>query len=112
MNTHKYVLYTQIYHNFHDEVRMYKTHVWKCDGPCVNRKPFYGLVKRSMNRAPGPNDIWWADHSATCGGKFHKIQEPENYGKNKTKKTTKKGECYEKLSKNGNIFQNIFVTRN
>lgn len=39
-----------IYHTFHDEVRYYKTHVWKCDGPCQHRPPYYGIVKRSMNR--------------------------------------------------------------
>ena len=32
---------------------------WKCDGPCQNRRPFYGMVKRSMNRAPGPTDRWY-----------------------------------------------------
>jgi len=85
----------QVYHSFHDEVRMYKTHIWKCDGPCQNRKPFYGFVRRSMNRAPGPNDLWWADHAATCGGKFHKIKEPENFGKKKGKSSKKndQGEC-------------------
>lgn len=36
-----------------------------------------------MNRAPGPKDNWWADHQATCGGKFLKIKEPEDYGKKK-----------------------------
>ncbi|TRY62923.1 hypothetical protein TCAL_05138, partial [Tigriopus californicus] len=66
-----------VYHNFHDEVNFYKTHWWKCDGPCQNRKPFLGMVKRSMNRAPGPNDRWFAAHQATCGGTFIKIKEPE-----------------------------------
>ena len=36
-----------------------------------------------MNRAPGPNDTWWAQHKATCGGSFIKIKEPENYGAKK-----------------------------
>lgn len=34
-----------------------------------------------MNRAPSKNDTWWAEHLVTCGGKFHKIKEPEDYGK-------------------------------
>ena len=34
---------------------------WKCDGPCQNRRPFYGMVKRSMNRAPGPTDRWYVN---------------------------------------------------
>ncbi|CAG8592040.1 12574_t:CDS:2 [Funneliformis caledonium] len=39
-----------VYHNFRDEVNYYKTHVWKCDGPCQHKPPYYGIVKRSMNR--------------------------------------------------------------
>ena len=43
-----------------------------------------------MNRAPGPNDNWWSDHSRTCGGKFTKVKEPENYRhKNSSSSTTK-----------------------
>ena len=70
-----------VYHSFHDEVALYKQHWWKCNGPCVNRKPFYGLVKRSMNRAPGPTDFWWKQHQETCGGTYIKIKEPEGYKK-------------------------------
>jgi hypothetical protein len=33
-------------------------------------------VKRSMNRAPGKSDTWWAKHQAECGGTYTKIQEP------------------------------------
>ncbi|GIY32505.1 DNA-dependent metalloprotease dvc-1 [Caerostris extrusa] len=68
-----------VYHSFHDEVDSYRTHWWKCDGPCQKRRPFYGIVKRAMNRAPGPRDNWWAQHQSTCGGAFHKIKEPDNY---------------------------------
>ena len=39
-----------VYHSFHDEVDNYRTHWWQCDGPCRSRKPFCGLVKRTMNR--------------------------------------------------------------
>ncbi|VDK40872.1 unnamed protein product [Taenia asiatica] len=75
-----------VYHNFHDEVENYKVHWWRCNGPCANRPPFYGLVRRSMNRAPGPNDIWWSEHQASCSGQFIKILEPEA-----PKNTAKKG---------------------
>ncbi|XP_035224881.1 sprT-like domain-containing protein Spartan [Stegodyphus dumicola] len=75
-----------VFHNFHDEVEVYRTHWWKCDGPCQNKHPFFGIVKRAMNRAPGPNDNWWAQHQATCGGKFIKIKEPEGYGKKRVPK--------------------------
>ncbi|KAF2637094.1 hypothetical protein P280DRAFT_408270 [Massarina eburnea CBS 473.64] len=70
-----------IYHTFHDEVDSYRTHVWQCDGVCKDRSPYFGLVKRSMNRAPGKSDSWWARHQQECGGTYAKISEPE-----KTKK--------------------------
>tara|TARA_R110002003_G_scaffold269_2_gene17966 strand:+ start:28103 stop:28855 length:753 start_codon:yes stop_codon:yes gene_type:complete len=65
-----------IYHTFHDEVESYQTHVWQCDGPCKSQPPYFGVVKRSMNRAPGKGDTWWATHEAGCGGTYTKIQEP------------------------------------
>ncbi|XP_028162121.1 sprT-like domain-containing protein Spartan [Ostrinia furnacalis] len=72
-----------IYHDFHDEVKLYLTHWWRCNGPCQTRRPYFGVVRRSQNRAPGPNDCWFASHQKTCGGTFMKIKEPEK----KTKKT-------------------------
>jgi hypothetical protein len=65
-----------IFHTFHDEVESYRTHVWQCNGPCRNRPPYFGLVKRSMNRAPGKGDTWWTRHETDCGGTYTKIQEP------------------------------------
>lgn len=65
-----------IYHTFHDEVESFRTHVWKCDGPCQRQPPYFGLVKRSMNRAPGKSDTWWSKHEVECGGTYTKIQEP------------------------------------
>lgn len=84
-----------IFHTFHDEVvsvslvvfytkqtlritiqDSYRTHVWKCNGPCKDRPPYFGLVKRSMNRPPGKSDSWWTRHEAECGGTYTKIQEP------------------------------------
>ncbi|KAG0277923.1 hypothetical protein BGZ95_005076 [Linnemannia exigua] len=76
-----------IYHTFHDEVRYYKTHVWKCNGPCQHRPPYYGIVRRSMNRPPQPADRWYAEHQESCGGTYTKISEPEPTSK---KKSTKK----------------------
>ncbi|KAG0379810.1 hypothetical protein BGX24_011583 [Mortierella sp. AD032] len=76
-----------IYHTFHDEVRYYKTHVWKCDGPCQHRPPYHGIVRRSMNRPPQPADRWYAEHQESCGGTYTKISEPEPTPK---KKSTKK----------------------
>ncbi|KII69720.1 SprT-like domain-containing protein Spartan [Thelohanellus kitauei] len=66
-----------VFHNFMDEVKFHKKHWWRCDGPCRNRRPFFGYCKRSMNRVPGPNDLWWKDHQKSCNGKFVKIKEPQ-----------------------------------
>lgn len=66
-----------VFHTFHDEVDSYRTHIWQCDGVCQSQAPFFGLVKRSMNRAPGKGDSWWTKHEAECGGTFTKISEPE-----------------------------------
>lgn len=66
-----------VYHDFHDEVRLYKTHWWRCNGPCQNRRPYFGMIKRASNRAPGPNDRWFPEHERSCGGKFMKVREPD-----------------------------------
>ncbi|KAI9677345.1 MAG: hypothetical protein M1822_008152 [Bathelium mastoideum] len=76
INNHGNYLVT-VYHTFHDEVDSYRTHIWQCDGPCRNRPPYFGLVKRSMNRAPSKSDSWWKQHAEECGGKYTKIAEPE-----------------------------------
>ncbi|KAF7193867.1 SprT-like domain-containing protein Spartan [Pseudocercospora fuligena] len=56
---------------------LYRTHIWQCDGPCKSQPPFFGLVKRSMNRPPGKSDTWWSKHQEECVGTFTKIAEPE-----------------------------------
>ena len=66
-----------VFHTFHDEVDSYRTHVWQCNGVCRAWPPFFGLVKRSMNRAPAKTDSWWATHQQRCGGTFSKIAEPD-----------------------------------
>ncbi|XP_072938946.1 uncharacterized protein [Epargyreus clarus] len=70
-----------IYHDFHDEVKLYQTHWWRCNGPCQTMRPYFGIVKRAMNRAPGPSDYWWDRHQRSCGGTFIKIKEPEKQNK-------------------------------
>ncbi|XP_067149552.1 DNA-dependent metalloprotease SPRTN isoform X2 [Apteryx mantelli] len=77
----------EIYHNFHDEVDLYRQHWWRCNGPCQNRRPYFGYVKRSMNRAPSARDFWWVEHQETCGGTFTKVKEPENFSKKAKEKT-------------------------
>ena len=66
-----------VYHSFHEEVDQMRVHIWKCDGKCVENAPYFGMVKRAMNRAPGPTDNWWGKHQRECGGKFIKIDGPE-----------------------------------
>uniref|UniRef100_A0A8C4E1D9 DNA-dependent metalloprotease SPRTN n=1 Tax=Dicentrarchus labrax TaxID=13489 RepID=A0A8C4E1D9_DICLA len=85
-----------VYHSFHDEVDVYRQHWWKCNGPCQNRKPYFGFVKRAMNRAPSSQDPWWEDHRRTCGGTYAKVKEPEGYGKKGKKDGKKDGKPSEK----------------
>lgn len=70
-----------VYHSFHDEVDVYRQHWWRCNGPCQSLKPYFGYVKRAMNRAPSSLDPWWVDHQRSCGGTYTKVKEPEGYGK-------------------------------
>ena len=65
-----------VYHGFHDEVDFYRVHVWRCTGPCQFRAPYYGYVRRAMNRAPSCKDHWWPQHFESCGGTFVKVSEP------------------------------------
>ncbi|TPX46117.1 hypothetical protein SeLEV6574_g03414 [Synchytrium endobioticum] len=74
-----------VFHKFINEVNHYRVHVWKCDGPCQHRPPFFGSVRRSMNRKPQPADSWWADHQKSCGGTYHKIDGPEFHDNNDVK---------------------------
>ncbi|VDM82419.1 unnamed protein product [Strongylus vulgaris] len=99
--------------------------VYRCDGPCRNRKPFYGYVKRSSNRAPGPNDLWWSAHKSSCNGKpfafsnlleiftylgtFQKIQEPEGYGQKKRKATNNENAVPEKKISPNNSLDKYFT---
>jgi hypothetical protein len=64
-------------HEFLDEVESLRRHVWLCDGPCRERAPHFGVVRRSMNRAPGKSDPWWEAHVRDCGGAYAKVAEPE-----------------------------------
>ncbi|TDH70405.1 hypothetical protein CCR75_000377 [Bremia lactucae] len=75
-----------VFHTFHDEVNSYRNHVWQCSGACRRKSPHFGLVKRSMNRAPGPTDRWWADHERNCGGSYSKIKEPKEFTAKQVKK--------------------------
>lgn len=94
-----------VYHNFHDEVDVYRQHWWKCNGPCQKRPPYYGMVKRAINRAPSPRDPWWPDHQRTCGGTYTKIKEPENYGAKKSKGKGKSEFKTLASQKNGNVMR-------
>lgn len=86
-----------IFHTFHEEVKALKKHVWRCQGACSNRAPFYGWVRRAMNRAPQPADWWWAQHQAACGGTFIKVREPEAYtAAQQVKKAKAEGKEYGK----------------
>jgi hypothetical protein len=103
-----------VYHTFRDEVDLYRVHWhfslfisffslvlshdfrWKCGGRCGQ------IIKRSMNRAPGPHDYWWNRHTRECGGKFVKIKKPpKNKEKQKNSPKRHKGTAKEKELKGG-----------
>lgn len=81
-----------IYHSFADEVRHCQQHVWRCTGKCQEWPPYFGWVRRAMNRAPQPADRWFAEHQQKCGGSFIKVQGPDvrNQSDTKDKKEDKK----------------------
>lgn len=98
-----------VYHTFHDEVSAYKVHVWRCNGICQHRKPFYGWVKRTSNRAPGPHDVWWSRHHDSCGGCFQKVSGPEPKMPRKKRKVEESNSTQPKINsfmntKKGNLF--------
>ncbi|NXY83166.1 SPRTN protein, partial [Alcedo cyanopectus] len=76
-----------VYHNFNDEVTSYRQHWWRCNGRCQNRSPYFGYVKRAVNRAPSAQDFWWVEHQKMCGGTFIKVKEPEKFSKKSKAKT-------------------------
>ncbi|KAI9217084.1 SprT-like family-domain-containing protein [Blastocladiella britannica] len=88
-----------VYHSFKDEVKVHRTHVWRCNGPCAGRAPYFGYVRRSMNRPPQPADSWWQRHLASCGGTYTKISGPEPAKKAKrTRKSPQKKETVTPLT--------------
>ncbi|KAK8772524.1 DNA-dependent metalloprotease SPRTN-like [Amblyomma americanum] len=66
-----------VFHHFHKETDYYRTHWWRCNGPCKHLMPFFGVIKRVMNRPPSEKNVWWAEHQRKCGGTFIKIREPD-----------------------------------
>ncbi|KAI9091111.1 zinc finger RAD18 domain-containing protein C1orf124 [Phlyctochytrium arcticum] len=103
-----------VYHNFRDEVNHYRVHVWKCNGPCQSLPPFFGTVKRSMNRPPQAADWWFAGHEKSCGGVYEKISGPEPKPKAKRKPKKKddgSDEVIDKKKKKGKGPMDDFLTR-
>eukprot|EP01084_Bolivina_argentea_P127677 225770_1 len=106
MNIINYVsnLNISIYHTFNDEVDQYRKHIWKCNGPCQYIKPYFGIVKRSMNRPPGPNDNWYGKHMKMCGGSYSKISEPKEFTeKQKKKKEREERKKLKEMNKGKNV---------
>lgn len=68
---------------FKEEIESFRQHVWTCNGPCTTQPPYFGIVKRCINRAPSRIDLWWKKHLRTCGGQFTKIENLENEEKKK-----------------------------
>ncbi|KAL4473968.1 hypothetical protein ABPG72_000330 [Tetrahymena utriculariae] len=98
-----------VYHSFIDEVESFRVHVWKCNGPCQNQSPYFGICKRQMNRPPQKSDFWFESHQKNCGGQFMKIDGPEfgNDGKpDPSKQVVKKTKKEKNEESNTNTLQN------
>ena len=100
-----------VYHKFLDEVSYYAKYVWRCNGICRNKKPYYGYVRRQMNRPPQKADKWFMKHQKECGGTFIRIsptEEEEKKEKELKKKKLKKkrNEKKKSQSKSKNKSQN------
>lgn len=91
------------------QVLLYQTHWWRCNGVCQMKKPHFGIVRRSANRAPGPKDFWWEDHARRCGGTFIKIKEPK--GQKFTKSTKKPNADITKYVATNNKTNNNNITK-
>ena len=72
INTHSGANIT-VYHTFSDEVASLQKHVWRCDGKCRQWPPYFGWVRRAMNRPPQIADPWFHEHQVKCGGSFIKV---------------------------------------
>lgn len=72
-----------IYHSFKDEVDHFRTHWWECN-KCKH------VLKRAMNRKPGPYDYWFHGHQKRCGGDYIKIREPAPQPNKKRKQREEK----------------------
>ena len=100
-----------VYHNFIDEVEYYTKYVWRCDGKCRNEAPYFGYVRRQVNRPPQKADRWWDEHEKKCGGKFVRIKPTEEEIENekkKKKKRKKNGKC----SKIDKFLDNVLKEKN
>ncbi|RGB31793.1 SprT-like family-domain-containing protein [Rhizophagus diaphanus] len=91
-----------VYHNFHDEVNYYKTHVWKCNGPCQHKPPYYGIVK------PDP---WFETHQETCGGTFIKVSEPPKKEEEHSEKKGRKGKKSKRKIENEISKDNVILDK-
>jgi hypothetical protein len=100
------------FHEFHDEVNSYRTHIWRCDGACQKKPPFYGLVKRTMNRPPGKSDTWWNKHEADCGGTYKKIGEPAKTKKQIEAMSSKQRAGLQKNKISGWVKRDAMVSEN
>ncbi len=68
---------------------------------------FWHYVKRSMNRAPGKNDTWWAEHQRKCNGTFEKISGPESFKAKQNSKLEKTS-----IKKPESIFSSLTSSQN
>lgn len=62
-----------IYHDFHNEVALYRKLLYRCNGICQTQPPNYGLfIPHSFD-----DSDWLVDHLVNCGGLLNRVSHTE-----------------------------------
>lgn len=54
-----------------------RTYIWRCNGLCRYKEPFYGWIQKAADEKPSDKDLWWTEHRKACGGQFNKMCIPQ-----------------------------------
>ncbi|KAG4066002.1 hypothetical protein HA402_001249 [Bradysia odoriphaga] len=67
-----------IHHQHHNEVALYESRLWRCNGICRKRSPQFGLIRIETGCLVDFEDQWWwSYHLKNCGGTFELVPVPE-----------------------------------
>lgn len=76
-----------IYHDFHNEVALYRKLLYRCNGICQMQPPNYGLfIPHSFD-----DSDWLVDHLVNCGGLLSRVSHTKRRTFNDTSNTELNG---------------------